>query len=269
MIEQKLQLAADSLPNPRSDYLAVEEKLKQKRHRPRANPRRRFAIVMVLAVLLVGCVAVASEPDYHLYNGNWWQFIPGVLFDPVDEFGLEDDQTMKAAKKLGISLPETLGGEPIISFGRNNLTTKKVPIQIAWLSPHYLYYSTFYGVETEKAFLAEDGTTFYAHTLEGTGITFGPISDDIWRRQFGYDENDTFVASNWTLANHPVVGVSSHEYEGTTIYVAQIDLSMYLLPKWDVTWVDYEKGVVFSLEDDAETPDLLIEYAQEIIDLNR
>lgn len=268
MIEEKLQNAAGKLPNPRSDFLAVEEKAKQKRYRPRATPRRRFAIVMVLAVLLVGCVAV-SEPDYHLYNGNWWNFIPGVFFDPAKEFGLQDDQTMKAAEKLGITLPDTLGGYPIISFSRNNLTTKKVPIQIAWISPHYLYYSSFYGVETEKTFIAEDGTLFTAHTLDGAGLTYGPTDDEIWRRQFGYDENDLFVASNWTLANHPVVEITSLEYEGTTIYVAQIDLSIYLQPNWDVTWVDYENGVVFSLEGDAQTPDTLIGYAKEIIDLNK
>lgn len=268
MIEEKLQNAAEKLPVPHSDFLTVEEKVKQKKHRPRATPKRRFAIVMVLAVLLVGCVAV-SEPDYHLYNGNWWNFIPGVFFDPAKEFGLQDNQTMKAAEKLGIALPETLGGYPIVSFSRNNLTTKKVPIQIAWLSPHYLYYSSFYGVETEKTFIAEDGTLFTAHTSDGADLTYGPTDDEIWRRQFGYDENNSFVAGNWTLANHPVVEITSLEYEGITIYVGQIDLSSYEHPYWDVTWVDRANGVVFSLDGEFEAPDTLIGYAKEIIDLNK
>lgn len=267
MIEQKLQQAADNLPENRSDFSAVEEKIRKKQH-PKAIPRRRFATAILLCILLVGCVAV-TEPDYHLYNGNWWNFIPGLHFDPAEEFGLQDDQTMKASKKLGITLPETLGDYPIIFFGRNNLTTKKVPIQIAWLSPHYLYYSSYYGVEMEEPYVSPDGIEGTRHWREGAEVIYGPTDDQIWRRQFGYDENDVFVAGNWTLANHPVVEITSLEYEGITIYVGQIDISSYEHPIWDVTWVDYENGVVFSLEGDFEAPDTLIEYAKEIIDLNR
>ena len=75
MIEQKLRLAADTLPEPRGDFLSVEEKIRSNKYRSKTVSRRRLAIVMVLAILLVGCVAVTT-PDYHLYNGNWWQFSP-------------------------------------------------------------------------------------------------------------------------------------------------------------------------------------------------
>lgn len=273
MIEQKLRNAADAMPEPLSDFTSVEERTKKKKQPKKSAPkrRRRLAIVLSLAVLLVGCVA-ASAPDYHLYNGSWWNFIPGLFFDPAEEFGLHDDQTMKAAEKLGITLPETLGGYPIISYGRWNLTNQDVPIWWAWLSPRYVYQSTYYGMEVEVPHISPDGTEGTLHTAVGADVTYGPTDDEIWRRQFGYDENDVFVASNWTLASHPVAGITTLEYEGITIYVGQIDLPSYVDPnwtKWDVTWVDYANGVVFSMDGDAETPDVLIECAKEIIDLNK
>jgi len=266
MIELKLQAAADKLPDHHSNFQAVEARSRQKKQ-PRKSPsRKRLAIAMVLAALLVGCVAVTT-PDYHLYNGNWWLFSP-IGYDLAELFQPQDNQAQAAAKKLGITLPETLGGYPVIDYGRWNLTNQEVPIWWAWLSPRYVYHTSFYGVETEKPFLAEDGTLYNAHTLEGADVTYGSTGDAIWRRQFGYDENDVFTAGNWTLDNHTVVEITSLEYESITIYIAQIDLSSYLQPNWDVTWVDYGKGVVFSLEDDAQTPDALIGYAKEIIDLN-
>lgn len=267
MIEEKLQNAANLLPDPRSDFPAVEKHSNTKQ-RTSSRPRKRLVAAMLLAVLLVGCVA-ASAPDYHLYNGNWWNFLPGVFFDPAEEFGLHDDQTMKTAEKLGITLPETLGGYPVIGFSKLNLTTKKVPIQIAWLSPHYVYYSSYYGVDMEEPRVSPDGIEGTHHWSEGADVTYGPTDNEIWRRQFGYDENNAFVATNWTLADHPVEEISSLEYEGITVYVAKIGIMFREKPMWDVTWVDVENGVVFSIDEYYENPDTLIAYAKEIIDLNK
>ena len=266
MIEEKLQNAADHLPNPRGDFGAVEAKSKQKRL-PRATPKRRFAIVMVLAVLLVGCVAI-SEPDYHLYNGNWWQFTP-LGYDLADIFEAEDNQTQAAAKKLGIALPETLGGHPAIRYNRYNLTNQDVPIWWSRLSPRYVYQSSFYGVEMAEPYISEDGREGTMHWKEGADVTYGPTDDEIWRRQFGYDENNVFVAGNWTLANHPVEEITSFEYEGITVYVAKIGITFKEKPMWDVTWVDENNGVVFSIDEYYDNPDTLIDYAKQIIDLNK
>lgn len=267
MIEKVLQMAADSLPDPRGDFLSVEEKVRQKKQRPKATHTRRFAIVMVLAVLLVGCVAV-SEPDYHLYNGNWWQF-SSLGFDLTEIFQPEDNQTQAAADKLGITLPETLGGYGVIRYNRYNLTDQKTLIQFAWLFPRYVYQSSFYGMEMEEPYISEDGTEGSFHWNEGADVTYGPTDDDIWRRQFGYDENNVFLAGNWTLANHPVEEITSFEYEGITVYVAKIGITFRDKPMWDVTWVDEANGVVFSINEYYENPDTLIGYAKQIIGLNK
>ena len=268
MIEKKLQQAADSLPENFSDFSAVENRIAAKSNRPRPVRRRRLAIAMVLVALLVGCMSV-TVPEYHLYNGNWWHFIPGVHFDPADEFDLHDNQTRKAARKLGITLPETLGGHPIINFSRNNLTTREVPLWYAWIWPDYLYFSSFYGYDAEVPLVMEDGTETFAQSSVGVDVTYGPTDDEIWRRQFGFDENDVFLATNITLANLPVEEIYDLEYEDIPLYVGRITISIRKQPLWVVTWVDHDHGVVFSIDGYYETPDDLIEFAKEIIDLNK
>ncbi len=267
MIEKKLQNAASALPENHSDFSAVEIRIQEKSRRPRTVRRKRLAIVMVLVALLAGCVA-AAEPDYHLYNGNWWSFVFDV--DAILDMTEHDwNQTQKAAKKLGITLPQTLGGYPVIDYGRWNLTNQEVPIWFAWLSPQYVQQYSYYGYDAEFPHTMPDGTESTLHTSVGVEVGYGSTDDNIWRRQFGFDEKDVYTAGDYTLANHPVVEITSLEYQGFTIYVGQIGITFQELPLWVVTWVDHNNGVVFSLDGYYETPDAMIGYAKEIIDLNR
>lgn len=267
MIEEKLQNAAEKLPVPRSDFLAVEEKVKQKKHRPKAIPKRRFAIIMVLAILLVGCVAV-SEPDYHLYNGNWQSFIPG-MYEIHEMTGQAWKETQKSAEKLGISLPETLGGYGVIDYSRYNLTEQETLIQFAWLFPRYVYQSSYYGIEMEEPWVSPDGIEGTRHWREGANLFYGSTEDEIWRRQFGYDENDAFIYSNTTREWVEPGEIASFEYEGITVYVLDVQFDTLELPTWKVTWVDHSNCVAFCVQGEFETPDTLIGYAKEIIDLNK
>ena len=267
MIEQKLQQAADSLPAHRSDYPALEEHVRKTQYRSKPIRRKRLAIAMVLAVLLVGCVAV-REPDYHLYNGNWAGFISGM--DGTSELeGWAWKETQKAANKLEITLPETLGGYPVINFNRYNLTDRKVLIQFAWLNPRYVYQSGFYGKVWEEPWLSPDGTEGTRQRQEGAEVTFGPTDDEVWRRQFGFDENDTCVGSNYTTGRVDTEGITCMEHEGITIYAGKVLYDTLDLPHWVVTWVDYGHGAVFCVDGESEAPDSLIEYAKQIIDLNK
>ncbi len=265
MIEKKLQSAADSLPIPRGNFPEVENAVNQMQTKPKSAPRKRLIAALVLVLLLVGCMSV-TVPEYHLYNGNWWNFIPG---DPTEEYGLHNDRTMKAAEELGITLPETLGGYPIIAFSRYNLTTREVPLCYAWIWPDYLYFSSYYGVEMEEPRISPEGNKSTYRWNAGTEVTYGPTDHEVWRRQFGFDESDVYTAGDYTLANHPVTEITSLEYEGITVYVGQIGISFRELPRWSVTWVDCENGVVFSLDGYYETPDDMIGFAKQIIDLNK
>lgn len=267
MIEKKLQQAASSLPEYCADFAAVEARAEEAHFRPRFRPR--LALVCMLALLLVGCMSV-TVPEYHLYNGNWWQFIPGFHFDPADTFDTHGKSTMKTAEELGIILPETLGEYPIIDFSQFNLTTKKVPLWYSWLNPHYQYYATYYGIEMEEPYMTDDGHEGTRHWREGAELIYGSTENDIWRRQFGYDEQNIFFGGNSLLANHQVEEITSLEYEGFTVYTGKITASYSRSTSWwNVTWVDEGKGVVFSFDSGLDTPDQLIEFAKEIIDLNK
>ena len=268
MMEEKLQSAANALPENFSDFSAVENRIAEKANRPRPLRRRRLAIVMVLAVLLVGCVAV-TEPDYHLYNGNWWQFIPGLYEDPAKTFDLHWEQTQKATEKLSITLPEALGGNPVIGYDRFNLTTKKVPIQIAWLSPKYVYHSSYYGMAKEEPYISPDGTEGTRHWREGTSVFYGSTDDEVWRRQFGFNEANEFTGSNHTGSWLCVGTIESTEYLGFTLYMCQIASDDLDFVNYEITWVDEGNGVVFSIDSQWESPDTLFEYAKAIIDLNK
>ena len=268
MIEQKLQAAADALPEHNSNFSALENRMAEKTSRSLPVRRGRLAIVMILAVLLVGCVAV-TEPDYHLYNGNWWQFLPGLYEDPAKTFDLHWEQTQKAAAELDIILPETLDGNPVIGYDRFNLTTKKVPIQIAWLSPKYVYHSSYYGIEKEEPYISPDGIAGTGHWREGTSILYGSTDDEIWRRQFGFDENNAYTASNHTGSWLQVDTITSMEYEGFIIYTCKITGDEPDFVNWKITWLDVGNGVVFSIDSQWEDSDALIDYAKQIIDLNK
>ena len=265
MIEEKLQAAADQLPVSRSNFLAVEEKAKHKTSQPKPVHRRRLAIAMVLTLLLVGCVAV-TEPEYYLYNGNWVEFW-GNGRDSTSDWAHQE--TMKEAGKIGLQLPETLDDFPVIDFSRYNLTTKKVPIQIAWLAPRYVYCSSFYGVVNTELWVTPEGIENERFWKEGVEVTYGSIEEDVWRRQFGYDTDDVYAGDNYTRANYPVEEIFSLDLDGITLYVARITASYSEHPLWHVTWVDQEKGLVISVDGYFETPKNLIRYAQKIIDLNK
>jgi hypothetical protein len=268
MIEEKLQSAANALPENFNDFSAVENRIADKANRSMPLRRRRLVIAMVLAILLVGCVAV-TEPDYHLYNGNWWQFLPGLYEDPAKTFDLHWEQTQKATDKLGITLPETLGGYPVISYNRFNLTTKKVPIQIAWLSPKYVYHSSYYGMEKAESYISPEGIEGTRHWREGSSILYGSTDDEIWRRQFGFDENNVFTASNHTDSWLQLDKITALAYMDFTLYVCKITSEELEFTNWKVTWVDDNNGVVFSIDSQWEDSDALTEYAKQIIDLNK
>ena len=265
MIEEKLQEAANRLPECRYNFLAVEEKAKEKTNRPKPVRRRRLAIAMVRALLLVGCVAV-TEPEYYLYNGNWAGFLEDGLSNTPNWAWQE---TQKECEKLGLLLPETLGDFPVIDFGRYNLTTKKVPIQIAWLAPRYVYSSCFYGVVNRELWVTPDGIECERHWKEGAEVTYGSISEDVWQRQFGYDTNNVYVGSNYTRTSMPVEEIFPLDLDGITLYVAKVSASLSEKPLWHVTWVDNANGWVISVDGYFDSAKVLIRYAQEIIDLNK
>lgn len=274
MIEQKLQQAADTLPQPTGDYLAVEEAFKsQQTHAPvYRKKRRQVALILCLSLLLVGCVAGPTVPEYHLYNGNIDLLFPGIAFDAIrNEIGWDPewDSAEKSAKELSWTIPETLGESPCIGADKYNLTTKESNWFMAMLFHHYTYYSVDYGYEMETEVILEDGTPSTAHwTDAGVGLTFGSMDNDVWHRQFGFNENDVWIAYSAFL---DYIDSYSLEYDGYTLYVGtwQSDDDFYGLSSYygqRISWVDYDHNTVFQINSRDDTPDFAIQCAKELID---
>lgn len=270
MIEKRLQQAANALPEPNCDYLSIEEAYKQRKMRSTSRYRRRRMIAIIcLALLLVGCVAGPTIPEYHLYNGSLSLLFPGIGFDALcEELGWDPDlnSAKKTAQELGWTIPDTLCGSPRYSAGIYNLTTEESHWFLAMLCHHYTYYDIDYGFEMETDITREDGTPTTAHWTDADiNMYFGSTENPVWRRQFHFNEDDVFVAPEGS------VDVHTQEYNGFTLYISTYPLKndFYgLLSKYlqRVYWVDHELGTVFALTGHDDTPEFIIQCAQELID---
>lgn len=249
MIEQTLQQTALALPAPELDYHAIEETAKKRQARQNPARPRRWALIALCVLLLMGCAAGAVK--YQLWNGGSgdWAF------------------TEKTAAKMGLVLPEQFGDSPFLETWKFNLTDQDVSWLLALISPRYQYYGVRYGVEMETESTLSNGTPHTLHTVENVvTLGFGSTDNSLWRRQFGFDENDT-----WTGANNTIPTLESRstlEYGGLTLYVATYLYDEDPVPSQRVYWVDYTRGIVFRLIADGDTPETVIEYAKQLIDLN-
>lgn len=249
MIEQALQQAALALPAPELDYYTIEEAAKKRQARQSPARPRRWALIALCVLLLMGCAAGAVK--YQLWNGGTgdWAF------------------TEKTAAKMGFQLPEQFGDSPFLETWKFNLTDQNVSWLLALISPRYQYYGVRYGVETETESTLPNGTPYTLHTVENlVTLGFGSTDDPLWRRQFGFDENDTWTGANNTIPT--LEGKSTLEYGGLTLYVATYLYDEDPVPSQRIYWVDHTRGIVFRLIADSDTPETVIEYAKQLIDLN-
>lgn len=274
MIEPRLQQEADALPEPKGDYLAIEEAFKkQQTHAPvYRKKRRRMALILCLSLLLVGCVAGPTVPEYHLYNGSYYVLFPGIAFDVLaDE--LDIDLTLNSAKSeaedLGWTVPGTLGGSPCLRAEKYNLTTKESSYLLAMLFHHYTYYSVDYGYEMKTEVITKDGSPTTANWNENdVSVYFGSMDNEVWHRQFGFDENDVWAECDSTS---DYIDNYSLEHKGFTLYVGtrQFHSDFYGLTSsygQYVSWVDYDHNTVFEIYARDDTPDFAIACAKELID---
>ena len=252
MMERKLQQAANALPEHTPDFLAVEEAYKQQQVRPTPRPKRRAVLICLVCLLLVGCVAGPTVPEYHLYIGA---FSTGTA--------------LKAAEALGWIIPETLGDSPMLGEHKYYLTTKETSYLLAHLFYHYTYHSVDYGYEMETDITLENGSPSVAiWTDADVQLTFGSMDNEVWHRQFSFDENNVWVADSKYL-NY--IDTHSLQYEDFTLYVGtwQSNHDFYGLTSFygqHVSWVDYDHNTVFQIYCRDDTPDFAIACAKELID---
>lgn len=249
MIEDRLHCSALDLPRHNLDFQDVEAAARKVQSPPRFSLRKRWVVVALCVLLLMGCAAGAVK--YQLWNGGTgdWAF------------------TEKTAAKMGLVLPKQFGDSPFLETWIFNLADQDISWLLALISPRYQYYGVRYGVETETESTLSNGTPHTLHTVENlVTLGFGSTDDPLWLRQFGFDENDT-----WTGANNTIPTLESRstlEYGGLTLYVATYLYDEDPVPSQRVYWVDYTRSIVFRLITDGDTPETVIEYAKQLIDLN-
>lgn len=274
MTESHLQQAADRMPEPKLDYLAVEEAWKRQQADSFPRKKRRKAVVIVLlSLLLVGCVAGPTVPEYHLYNGSLSLLFPGLAIDEIaDLFGADPEwkPARREAASLGWSIPEQLGGSPWCAAERANLTTKKSHYLLAMLFHTYTQYDIEYGYQKETEITREDGTHCTAHWTDNQiRLSFGSTNQEVWRRQFGFDERNVWVGfetsappeSTFLLEYNGYTLYGSTFYDGENFFYGLVsDYRQY------IHWVDEDHNTVFALYARADTPDFAISCAKELID---
>ena len=275
MIEQKLQQAANALPEPKGDFLAVEEAFKKQQTQApmHQRKRRRLAWILCIAMLLTGCVMGPTVPEYHLYNGDLGLLFPGIAFDALcDEIGQDPElnSAVKTSEDLGWTIPEALGNSPQIGADKFNLTTQKSNWFMAMLFHHYTYHSVDYGFEMETEITLENGTPSTAHwTDKDVELTFGSMDNDVWRRQFGFDENNIWIGH---INSNPPESTFAIEYKGYTLYGSSFydgENFFYGLVsdyRHYIHWVDSDHNTVLYLYARDDTPDFVISCAKELID---
>ena len=252
MIEQKLQQAADRLPEHTDNFLSVEETVRSRQSQPRRKPTPHLALMFCVCLLLVGCVTVPTVPEYHLYSG-----------------AISAGAAQRAAKDAGWTIPETLGKSPKLEERKYNLTTKETSYLVAQLFYHYTYHAVEYGHKMETDITLEDGSPSVAVWEDAdVDLTFGSMDNEVWRRQFSFDENDVWIDSSKHL---DYIDSYSLQYEGFTLYVGtcKFDNDFYGLLSYYcqfVSWVDHDHNTVFQISARDDTPDFAIACAKELID---
>lgn len=252
MIEQKLQQAANRMPEHTDNYPSVEEAARNRHSQPRRRPASHLALILCVCLLLVGCVAGPTVPEYHLYSGA----IPAGA-------------AQRAAKDAGWTIPETLGESPMLEERKYNLTTKETSYLMAQLFYHYTYHAVEYGHKMETDITLEDGSHSVAVWEDAdVDLTFGSTDNEVWRRQFSFDENDVWTGNSKYL---DFIDSYSLEYNGFTLYVGtcRFDNDFYGLLSFYcqfVSWVDHDRNTVFQISARDDTPDFAIQCAKELID---
>ena len=254
-MEMKLMQAAQQLPEPVIGFQAIERQLIiTVKPQKRIGKVMRTALAAVLAlVLLCGMGWAKTSMSY----GMWTLFSSPSWTDA--KWG---------AKKCDIQLPETMDGVPFDSYW----VLGHVPQGGSWLraclSPLYVPRQVMYEVRETTEITLPDGTsTSYNYASEYFALHFGTTANEVWRVYFNMDENG--VWTGWEVPE----SYYTVEYQGITLQIGETtsynpieDRDVYSC--W-VHWVDEEKEIAFSLhERDYEDPNLVVECAKGIIDLN-
>lgn len=238
-MEERLHQAARALPEPRSDFLSMEELAKKAEKVPGINRKKRL-VILALALCLCITACAYSSTKYGLWGGY-----SSYSFSDVKHWAKEFDYTF----------PETMNGSPFVSVSTAHGAPQGYSRLQALLMPTYKIISVSYSIEKEE--VREDGVT-YGWSENSVNISFGTTEKEQWKYHFSVAEDGSCNYSGVEPGSNRTA-----EYEGYTLYLYTIGESH------SVRWEDPERKMVIVMHCyDLESQEDAVEIAKELIDLN-
>lgn len=264
MIEKKLYQAAEALPQPRTDYLSVEETAKQATRKHTLPSRRtRLAAALSLVILLLGVTTVgAATTEIDMSMWATYSYLP-----------------MAVENKLGIRIPRAIGNSDYRWTANMHTVPKGTTYLEAILKPVYRWYSINY---VDRVEIAEEQNNGYRKiTWEDQNpytLNIGSTKNELWKYTFCFSDDGEWIRSDILPETY-----HTEEYNGITLYCGTRVCHYEPIEGWEhtsqttyhVVWVDEAHQVLFSLStevfdtDSTAAPPELLEYAKQIIDLNK
>lgn len=263
-MEEKLKLSANNLPQPHTDYLSLEETAKQSSQKHILSRRRKWlSVTLALIVLLLGATTVgAATTEIDMCMWATFSLIP-----------------MQVEHRLGIQIPKSLGDSDYLSTTNLHTVPKGTTYLEAILNPVYRWYSIKYGTRVEVVEENGDrGTKTTWDTLNPYELDVGSTKNELWKYTFCFTDEGVWERSDILPETY-----RTEEYNGITVYSGTKVHYYEPIEGWDhtsittylVVWVDEANHTLFSLStevydtDSIVPPPELLEYAKQIIDLNK
>lgn len=261
-MEEKLITAASRLPQPKGDYLAVEEAYQRKAAHRSVVRKRRFAVILTAVLLLFGCVTgVAATAEV---NHSAW----------VDPIVRPWSTVRREMQKLNYEFPKTLGQSPFSQAQHMFFCPPGTKWLEAMLKPSYKPTIIFYGgkAPTAKAEAKPELELMF-------GSTLNKYCHQWWQLEADYEP--------WFMRSDKLLEGTGErlEYEGNIIYTGTLvydggshtyydeegnPITEKLEGRYEryVLWVDTQRNIACCLDSEEAELDTLLEYVKGIIDLN-
>ena len=261
-MEERLKIAASRLPQPKGDYLAVEEACTHKQVRRSGIRKRRFAVILTAALLLFVCVTgVAATAEV---NHSAW----------VDPIARPWSTVKREMKKLDYAFPKNLGESPFSQAEHMYFCPPGTSWLKTILNPSYKPTIITYG--TAPHIVTSDKKPEMQLMF---GSTLNQYCHQWWILQEDYEP--------WFMRSDKLLEGTGQrlEYEGNILYTGTevfggtqtvtdmegnpitIDTNEWY--KHNVLWVDPQRNLACCLDSGEVDLETLLEYAKGIIDLNK
>ena len=261
-MEEKLKAAAKKLPQPNSDFLAVEEAYKKAATLRPGIRKRRLALILTIVLLLTGCAtAVAATTEV---NHSAW----------VDPIVRPWNTVRREMKKLNYEFPKKLGQSRFNHAEHMYFCPPGTSWMGAIVNPSYKPTIIIYGDTNANAGVEKEPELSLMF-----GSTLNKYCHQWWQLEEDYEP--------WFMRSDKLLEGTGErlEYEGNILYtgtqmfggtqtVEGIDGNPITVDfeewcKHHVLWVDTDRNIACCLESEEVELETLVEYAKGIMDLNR